>query len=279
VHPDATLGRHTTHELIRLPGGAVRKRYRSWARGEPGREWTALTLLAEQAPDLAPAPRRDRLDEVPPSIEMSALPGRPLAGPLNDAQADALAESLARLWGTVPAPRLRAAYGSATNCASFCRQVRGLSVPHGETADPVGDRALARAACDAGRSWLSGFVPEPEEPDRLVLGQGDANLANFLWDGARVRIVDFEDSGPSDRPFELALVVEHRSMWHDGGVDGDGFVDRFELSARERGRLLELRRLAALYWLLRPGRAGEARRVDGAFVDERQAERLLALLG
>jgi len=44
-----------------------------------------------------------------------------------------------------------------------------------------------------------------------VLGQGDGNLANFLWDGGQVRIVDFEDSGPSDRAFELAVLVEHLS--------------------------------------------------------------------
>jgi thiamine kinase-like enzyme len=52
----------------------------------------------------------------------------------------------------------------------------------------------------------------------VVLGQGDANLANFLWDGTQIRIVDFEDSGPSNRTFELAVLVEHLSAWSDAGL-------------------------------------------------------------
>jgi len=46
-----------------------------------------------------------------------------------------------------------------------------------------------------------------------VLGHGDPSLANFLWDGGRIRLVDFEDSGPSDRTFELAILTEHISAW------------------------------------------------------------------
>ena len=39
-----------THEVTVDAGrGVVVKRYRSWSRGEPAREWAALTLLAEFA--------------------------------------------------------------------------------------------------------------------------------------------------------------------------------------------------------------------------------------
>src|SRR5690606_1863415 len=65
-------GRCTHH--IEFRGDVVIKRYRSWDRGEPGREWTALKLLAEHAPGVAPSPVRAMLDADPPAIVMSRLP-------------------------------------------------------------------------------------------------------------------------------------------------------------------------------------------------------------
>jgi hypothetical protein len=47
----------------------------------------------------------------------------------------------------------------------------------------------------------------------VVLGQGDCNLANFLWDGPRVRIVDFEDSGPSGGHFAVCCNLHTRRSW------------------------------------------------------------------
>ena len=83
----------------------VVKRFRSWDRREPAREWTALVLLAEFAPGLAPAPVRADLAAYPPVIEMSPLPGVPLGGsPLSAAQADALVLALGRLWPRCRAP-------------------------------------------------------------------------------------------------------------------------------------------------------------------------------
>ncbi|MGB6457172.1 MAG: phosphotransferase, partial [Streptosporangiaceae bacterium] len=105
-----------------------------------------------------------------------------------------------------------------------------------------------------------------------VLGQGDANLANFLWDGELVRIVDFEDSGVSDRAFEVAVLVEHVSAWRDGGLDADRFITGFDLSAAERAQLADWRRLLALYWLLRLHQRADVSGVP------RQAARLLSLL-
>jgi hypothetical protein len=69
----------TTHEVrIDQDSGIVVKRYRSWARSEPVREWTALTLLARLAPGLAPAPIRADLSGDPPMLTMSWLPGTEL---------------------------------------------------------------------------------------------------------------------------------------------------------------------------------------------------------
>jgi Ser/Thr protein kinase RdoA (MazF antagonist) len=117
----------------------------------------------------------------------------------------------------------------------------------------------------AGRGRVGGSMPR-------VLGQGDANLANFLWDGELVRIVDFEDSGVSDRAFELAVLVEHVSAWRDAGLDADRFIGGFDLSATEQAHLADWRRLLALYWLLRLRRRADAGAAAG------QVERLLSLL-
>lgn len=112
----------------------------------------------------------------------------------------------------------------------------------------------------------------------MVLGQGDANLANFLWDGSQVRIVDFEDSGPSDRAFELAVLVEHISAWSDAGLSADAFLGSFGLTAAEQVRVREYCRLSALFWLmmLPPGSPAHDRNPPGTL--ERQATRLLLLL-
>jgi hypothetical protein len=69
-----------TH-VIELGLAVVVKRFRSRDQDRHGREWRALTLLAEYAPGLAPEPLRADLDADPPAIEMSRLDGVPLRRP------------------------------------------------------------------------------------------------------------------------------------------------------------------------------------------------------
>ena len=73
--------------------------------------------------------------------------------------------------------------------------------------------------------------------------------------------------------------MEHISAWPDGHLPATEFLARFELSRAEAARLLDFRRLAALFWLimLRPGSRSSQRNPPGT--QDRQAERLLALLG
>lgn len=99
---------------------------------------------------------------------------------------------------------------------------------------PDDAHAVVRAAFDVAAGWL-GRTSEPD-PGAFtpVFGQGDGNLANFLWDGHRARLVDFEDSGRSDRAFELATFVEHVLKLLGAGDDRPSTV-------RERAvRLLSL---------------------------------------
>lgn len=268
-----------THDVSIDPErGVVTKRFRSWARNEPAREWAALCLLAESAPGLAAQPLSADLDGHPPAIKMSWLPGEPLgAGVISPAQTQALARSLDQLWRPVPPGTLAAPPGGTPNPAAFTRQVRAtLAAGHDLGDDPLVHRARAAAA-----AWLGSGAIDRQSPagSRTVLGQGDSNLANFLWDGHRVRLVDFEDSGPSDRAFELALLAEHISAWSGAQLDADTFLALFDLTTAETARLLQFRRLAALFWLtlLRPGSRSSRQNPPGTL--KRQADRLLALLG
>ena len=134
-------------------------------------------------------------------------------------------------------------------------------------------------ALQKGAEWLASAPFDSVGDAEVILGHGDPNLANFLWDGTEIRIVDFEDSGPSSRAFELAILVEHVSAWSESRLDPDVFLALFDLTNTEMAMLREFRRLAALFWLITLRRRSEAHRRDHDHVLTRQAERLLALLG
>jgi Ser/Thr protein kinase RdoA (MazF antagonist) len=273
------VARGITHDVsVDRERGVVTKRFRSWARDEPAREWAALRLLAESAPGLAARPISASLNDEPPEIRMSWLPGEPLGpGPVSREQAQALARSLDLLWRSVPPGRLTGLPAGESNQEAFTGQVRqSLAAGHYLGRDPVVRRAAAAAAAWLERGAIGG---QDLAGSVTIFGQGDGNLANFLWDGRRVRLTDFEDSGPSERAFELAILVEHLSAWSDARLDSGAFVASFELAAAERARLAQFRRLVALFWLLhlRPGGRASRRNPPGTL--RRQAERLLALLG
>ncbi|MBF6228505.1 hypothetical protein IU470_25785 [Nocardia abscessus] len=109
-----------------------------------------------------------------------------------------------------------------------------------------------------------------------VFGSGDGNLANYLWDGSDVRVVDFEDSGRSDRAFELAEITEHVGSWVEHPLDVARFIESCELTAAESIRLRDCRRLLALAWLFLLALDDKNRRNPPGTV-ERQAERVMNL--
>jgi Phosphotransferase enzyme family len=286
-----------THEVSVDPDrDIVVKRFVQADRGEPAREWRALTLLAEHAPGLAPEPIRADLAADPPLIEMSLLPGEPLGGePLAPDQESALVRAMGQLWQSVPVSRVTELPGESRNEAQLVSAVAELAI---QVRD-LGDDPVIRRATSAGLSWLAwavgesgGLASQGSSADlesagrgatgwrRLarVFGQGDGDLANFIWDGERVRMVDFEDSGVADRAFELAMFVEHISVWSGIGLNGDEFVRAFELTAAERARLADCRRLAALHWLLQLPSGAEVSEGSDPGMLRPQAERLLTLL-
>lgn len=266
-----------TH-AVELASDVVTKRFRSWSRGEPEREWAALTLLAQHAPGLAPLPIEADLDGDAPYIVMSRLSGAPLgATRVNFQQLDAMAAAIDTLHRAVPARVL----GELPPRISHLSDTVDLARTWCADRPPLGPHPLVHRAFASGAIWVSG-----RELDELVaaevspvFGHADGNLANHVWDGTRVGLVDFEDAGRSDRAFELADAVEHVSLQHAGGMDAQALLARFDLSPAEHVRLNGLRRLFGLFWLLMllPESPGHRRNPPGTL--ERQADRLLALLG
>ncbi|WP_431929732.1 phosphotransferase family protein [Nonomuraea jabiensis] len=231
---------------IEVRSDVVIKRYRSSAHGEPEREWRALELLDEHDPGLAPAPVTAELAADPPTVVMSRLDGATVSGEIAGKLVDALAEAITGVQRSIPSrvlDRVPARAGHPVHLLSQVREWAAAATPEPATAEAL------RAATD----WVNGPGLEAmfAQPGTPVFGTGDGNLANYLWDGTRVRVIDFEYSGRSDRAFELAEVTEHISVWENDPAGLTAVLDRFELTAEEAARLTECRRLLALFWLLR----------------------------
>jgi aminoglycoside phosphotransferase (APT) family kinase protein len=241
------------------------------------REWRALELLARYAPGLAPTPFRVDLNADQPLIVMSRVPGEPLGTALvSGAQQGAIASVLDRLHHAIPLSVLATVDPAPGSPQLLPERIRDMArASDAELLDP-----LPRRAYRAALTWLDiGWAQEPaltgEQP---VFAQGDPNLANHLWDGRNVHLVDFEASGLGDQATELADFVEHPSVWAHAGIDAAAFLDHFDLSPGQRRRATQRRRLFAAFWImrLRPGGSAYQRNPPGTF--ERQAARLLDLL-
>src|SRR5215472_6042579 len=168
----------------------VVKRYLHSGSGEAMREWRALRLLADHAPRLAPEPVSADLDASPPSIVMSLLPGEPLGRrPLEPAQERALAIAIGRLWQAVPARLVMSLPGEPDATAEFVGLVHELAAAPSDLAT---DNRAVLDAFARGRAWLAraeiGMAGTVPVVTQRVLGHGDAELTNFLWDGELIRI-------------------------------------------------------------------------------------------
>ena len=145
-----------------------------------------------------------------------------------------------------------------------------------ELLDPVSRQAYRAALAWLDSQWAESLASVSGQP---VFAQGDANLANHLWDGRSVHLVDFEASGRGDQAAQLADFIEHVTVWAHAGIDAEAFLDRFDLNLGERKQIAHLRRLFAAFWVMRllPSGSAYQRNPPGTF--ERQTSRLLDLLG
>ena len=118
--------------------------------------------------------------------------------------------------------------------------------------DPTAGDALAQEAHALWQTWRKGDDPALLlEPAPLVFSRGDPNLANCSWSRQRLRIVDFEYSGWSDRATDLADLVEHVQSRGTPDESWEWFVEQFNMSGSEWSRFQAARRLSALFWLMK----------------------------
>lgn len=265
----------STHHLT-LTKERVVKRFRSWDRGEADREWEGLQVLHRYARGLAPQPLERRTEDGGPAIVMTRLAGEPLgATPLTQDQAAALSRALRAMHSAVPAEALRGLPERRSGPAELWAALRAwIAEPAATPGQAVGQ------ALQAASAWLNsadaGVVRGPLAEQ--VFAHADGNIGNFMWDGIRCRVVDFEDSGVSDPAYETADLVEHLSVWLPALIAPSDLVTALEFSAAQRERLRRFRRLLSIFWLLMvlPGNPGHPRNPPGTV--DRQAARVLDLL-
>lgn len=251
----------TPTHAVSVDGSVLTKQYVAWPRDEPGREWAALTLISGHAPGLVPRPlgRTGHAGGGPrptPTISMTVVPGVPLTGSASGAQLEALGDALQTLW-SIPPDNL-----APIDMPALVDRVRtGLAVL----------RDHQGVIGSAARAWLDTADDLTDVRDPVV-AHGDPNLENYLWDGTRIRIVDFEDAGRGDRAVELANLVEHLS---GRGTDWTGFAERFAVDSE---RFHAARCLWAAFWLMLVGPGGPSAGRNPPGTAEAQAGRVLGLV-
>ncbi|MEU7637686.1 aminoglycoside phosphotransferase family protein [Streptomyces sp. NPDC039016] len=281
-HPPSETARWHTHDLSLHPDRVVKRFRRAEGPGPYERERRALTLLGAHAPGVAPVllSARDPVGAAgPPALVMSRLPGAPLRGiPLGERQLNAWARAVRTVHTALPPAELARLPLRHGHQSDTVRRVRAWYAT-------TPDRSLApavRRAVRAGMEWLDGGTGPggPDAPPGIppdvpaVFGAGDGNSANYLWDGHRVRVVDFEESGRSDRAYELAEIVEHVSAWVPRPFDTAAFLRRFPLTPAESARLRHCRILLALVWLFLLAHDDPVHPRNPPGAAERQAQRL-----
>ncbi|MCD0486074.1 aminoglycoside phosphotransferase family protein [Streptacidiphilus sp. ASG 303] len=267
--------RWSTHAIEMGPTSVI-KRFSVGDRERCEREFRALTLLAAYAPGLAAKPLLSELAAPQPTLVMSRLSGSPLRGSsLDHRQLKVLADAVTAMHNAVPPSVLAGVPLRPGHQGELITHLRTWSAV--ERRD---DSSVVARGKVAGLAWLAQSGLENGEPDvPAAFGPGDGNLANYLWDGNKVQVVDFEDSGRSDRAFELAEITEHVSSWIGPPLDVSSFLAHVDLTAAEASRLRDCRRLLALVWLflLSFDDPDSPRNPPGTA--ERQADRLMELLG
>lgn len=254
---------------LTIDGELVRKRYLRTDRGQPEREWSTLVWLHEHAPDLVPRPIARESE--PPALVMSRVAGEPMCAVLTAAQTTAMIAAYQELFAVSPPPEMPLRYQHPAEFVTSTFAWLG-EVPPGRLAKVVRQALAAAAGWHADTPAGIGDIRDP------VVVQGDANVANMLWDGHRVRLVDFEYSGVGELTFEVADLVEHASSRLRRLIDPEKVIAGFDLTQEQRVRVEAYRKVLATFWLLMllPGNPGHRLNPEGSA--ERQAEHVLEIL-
>lgn len=268
----------TTHTLDIGPTTVV-KRYRSWDRDEPRREWQTLTLLARHAPGLAPRPL-DRSAH-PPAVTMERVPGTPCAAPTSAPHRPPHSPQHSPA-STKPSPAPNSTPSRhdsgprPSSCAAYATSAHNPHPPH-RTPTPPNRPPSAQAP--PGSPHPTSTPSPPPNPPPPSSASPTATSPTTCGTAPASASSTSRAAGRADRIHELAEITEHISAWSDSELDTDTLLGHFTLTPAETRRLRELRRLTALMWLcmLTLDRATAHPRNPPGTVT-RQARRLLHLL-
>jgi Ser/Thr protein kinase RdoA (MazF antagonist) len=226
-------GRNNPLYACEVAGESVCVKLHRPNRQRARREWDALGLLAARGVGVAPQPLCYDPDDQP-AMALSLLPGTGLGGAsLTVAQVEALARANRQVHAVTPSPRDGSLLPVRLTDVGMLHQVRQFLSRLDDDATPLRkELAGAWAMWDSGPDPLVITLSAP-----VVLGQGDPNLTNCLWDGDQLRLVDFEYGGWSNRVYELALLVEHVQSRATPDERWRALIDSSGLSASEQRRL------------------------------------------
>jgi hypothetical protein len=268
----------TTHD-VEFDADLVVKTFRTWERGEHLREWRGLNLLHRFAPGLGPEPISAELDAQPPRIVMSRVPGEPLGTRrATPEQIDALVIALERMHRCIPDSALASADPQDTpaDVVELLKKMLTSRARPTHATVPIVRNAFDAASEFIGSDWATrtASIGKPSP----AFGLCDGNLANYLWDGQAVHVIDFESAGSNDRAFDIADLVEHISLRRGSEIVADDLLKRLDLRADEHERVRAYRPAFAAFWLLMLLPDGPAHRRNPPGTLEDQAEHLLAIL-
>ena len=219
------------------------------------REVGGMCMLIDRVPGLCPQPLS--WNSVPAWLLMELLPGSHLGNvALTESQLVELGAAYKALYQITPTTlgeRLWVIDWDIRFHVEWMRDHLPMLVNAG-----CEDEAAAEASSLMG-DWLDSDDPAwfLETSDWIVFARGDQNMANAMWDGERIRFVDFEYCGWNDLPRDLSLVTDHVQSYATPIEGWNIFLEQFDLTPTQHRRLQAGRRRQALSWLakecLKPG--------------------------
>lgn len=260
VRPFAGGYRNAVYEWLSPEGPVAVKVYRRDSRRLAEREWLSLTLLDVHRPGTAPAPLWTDPHHEQPATGMTVIPGLPC--PAGAGQAVIARAVIAALldFAEIPLTGELAGLPRAKRPEHYARSIDGKWRAELEASpqDSV-TRELLRllghwAGSDDARILAA---PAPR-----VFSHGDGNIDNRLWDGRKLRCIDFEFAGWSDVGFDLADLVEHVSARAIGDTAWEAAVAGAALPGIVLRRYTAARRTCVLRWLAALWRQRQHRAVE-----------------
>ncbi|MXX24071.1 MAG: aminoglycoside phosphotransferase family protein [Caldilineaceae bacterium SB0668_bin_21] len=223
-------------------------------RDRAGREWAALTLLAENSDTLAPRPLlldRDRYPQ--PVIVQSWLDGDSSdSPPADDAAWESLCRHLLEIHSLPKGPGRPDIRPVVLYVTSASDALRAISYQL-SCLPPTG---WPRPVNDLVDQALS--IPWPRWPrPPLHLCRGDPNIRNFIRRPLSWASVDWEYSGWGDPAFEIADFLVHAAHFEWPHRQARQLVDLYRARSNDtaiRQRIAVYETLMLIWWTLRLGR-------------------------